>query len=46
MARYLCRSYWENRTEQQAKPIQHNNYTPAMNVYINSILQIILIFNC
>lgn len=32
MARYLNRSYWENRTEQQIpKPVQYN-YTPT-NVY-------------
>lgn len=24
MARYLNRSYWESRTEQQNKPVQYN----------------------
>ncbi|XP_025414072.1 hepatocyte growth factor-regulated tyrosine kinase substrate [Sipha flava] len=28
MARYLNRSYWENRTEQQTKPVQYN-YAPT-----------------
>lgn len=33
MARYLNRSYWENRTEQQTnKPVQYN-YAPT-NVYL------------
>jgi len=27
LAHYLNRSYWENRTEQQAKPVQYN-YAP------------------
>lgn len=40
MARYLNRSYWENRTELQVKPVQYNNYAPP-NVYLYNVLIII-----
>lgn len=36
MARYLNRSYWENRTELQTKPVQYN-YAPP-NVYFYDII--------
>lgn len=38
MARYLNRSYWENRTEQQVKPVQLNYTLIPENVYIHHTL--------